>query len=127
MNAEYIQIARNIKLAGGTNTTIVVESGTPYRHLTIYVDGNGKFTIQPMLGTNDIVPAVNVNGRFTQKVYQMGVDEIMPATRGLLLHPDDEAAPIPLKYSLKISNTAAAAVVSSVNVFICAAASPGGA
>lgn len=132
MNAEFLQISRFIELAatgdpGGNDVkTITLESGTPYRHLAMYLNGSATaVTAQPLFGGANDGAATNVTGAINQKIYQIGVDEVRPSTRGLQTHPDDGGVPVPLKSELRLTNTDAA--VARLSVFIVAAASPGGA
>ena len=127
MNAEYIQIARNIALSPSEVKTITVESGTPYRHLVMFVQCDGshsKINAQPLFGGNNDGALIPITTLTAKKIFQVGVDEIRPATRGFKVHPSDDAVPIPIKSELKLTN--AGTKSTTVSVFIIAAAAPGG-
>ena len=130
MNAEYIQLIRHVDLAKsgvGDSITLEIESGTPYRHLTIWMHGNvNNINFQPKFGNVDDGSAVNVTGGVVvQKIFQMDADEIRPATRNIPKYSNDGAPPAPMKTSIDITNKNPTGPV-RINVYIVAAAAPGG-
>lgn len=135
MNAEYLLLTRSIKLddtGGAPNNVVTIPfySGTPYRHLTAWakVTGNGTIDVdfQPRFALTDEGSAVNVADSNITKVFQSAVDELRPPSRGINKHPDDVAPAISPLWELVITNSSATVPV-TVNLYIMAAASPGGA
>ena len=129
MNAEYLQIARRIELQGSgaapaNEVEIALESGTPYRHVAMYLMGEAAaVTAQPLFGEVADGAPTAVAGPIATKIYQGDIDEIRPATRSPEFTKID--APFPLKTSLKLTNTDINPAV--LSVYIVAAAAPGGA
>ena len=126
--AEHLQIAKRVNLAAtgdpGDIVTITLESGTPYRHVAMFLMGEAAgVTAQPLFaGANDGA-ATNVAGTINTKIYQIGVDEIRPATSGSDFTKPD--APIPMKSELRLTNTNANPA--ALSVYIMASAMVGGA
>lgn len=132
MNVEHLQLVRRIKLeasGGADTTTIALESGTPYRHLNMWVRVRSiaavNVTAQPLYGGVNDGAATAVGDSNPIKVYQIPLEEMRPATRITVKHPDDSDAAESLKPALKLTNNAAA--VADISVYIMATATPGGA
>jgi hypothetical protein len=130
MNAEYLQLTRrvNLEASGGADSiTIEFESGTPYRHLAmwIYSQSVPNLTAQPLYGGVNDGSSTNVNTAGMTKVFQAVVDEIRPATRGINKHPSDGRPAFIVKPALKITNNAANPIL--ISIYMIAAATPGGA
>jgi hypothetical protein len=132
MNVEHLQLTRKIALtaSGGAKDTetITLESGYPYRHLCMWVRvlGTGVINVsaQPLFGGVNDGYATAIADTDPVKVFQVTQEELRPATRGIQKHPDDPGVVEPLKSELQLTNGGAGAV--QVNVFILAAATPGG-
>jgi hypothetical protein len=131
MNAEFIQLIRNVNVAanGGT-ATIELESGTPYRHFIVWakVSQLGVIDIdaQPIYAGQNDGSAVNITSTDITKVFQCPVDEIRPATRGLIKHADDTGPAFSAKPGVLLTNNNLT-IDANVNIYMIAAASPGGA
>ena len=129
MNNEYLQVSRELRLGasgGGDDVVdVVLESGTPYRHAAIFVIGEASnIRAQPKFGEINDGSFTNISGIVAEKIFQMPIDEIRPATRNLSKHPGDQHAPTPIKTSITITNNAASPA--NIGVYITAAAAPGG-
>jgi hypothetical protein len=132
MNVEHLQLSRRVVLeaTGGADAiTVTLESGTPYRHLNMWVKAAGIGTIdvtaQPLYGgVADGSPTAVGNSNPT-KVFQIPVEEVRPATRITRKHPDDMGKAASLKPELLLTNNAAAPV--QVSIYLMAMATPGGA
>lgn len=130
MNAEYLQLTRRVNLeasGGADSVTIELNSGTPYRHLVmwIYSQATPNLTAQPLYGGINDGASVNVTTPGMTKVFQAAVDEIRPATRVVVKHPSDIGPAFSAKPALEITNSAANPVM--ISIYVIAAASPGGA
>jgi len=131
MNVTHLELARRIKLeaAGGADSaTLTLESGTPYRHYCAWVKVYAttiNVSVQPKFGGENDGAAVVVNTAPPNKVFQVPIEEWRPSTRLNKKHPDDESLPVILKSELVITNSAAVPAV--VDVWMMAAATPGGA
>lgn len=135
MNAEYVLVARQVTLeAVGGNDAIVIpfEVGTPYRHLTVWAKANTPSGTPDVdyqavfMGVNEGA-AVTVTDANPTKVFQAAADEIRPPTRPLQQqnkHPDDSSPPIAATFAMDVSNDGATPV--TINIWIMAAAAPGG-
>ena len=126
MNTEFLQIAKVVELAAagdpGDVQVITLESGTPYRHLAMYLQGEAvAVTAQPLFGGAVDGAATNVTGPIHQKIYQQTVDEFRPTTRGSIFQGNGL---VPLKSELRLTNTDTAPA--KLSVFILASATPGG-
>jgi hypothetical protein len=131
MNVEHLQLVRRVVLeaTGGADTiTLTLESGTPYRHLNMWVRARGPGTIdvtaQPLFGGVNDGSSTAVGDSNPTKVFQITIEEVRPATR-LLKHPNDDVAAESLKSELQLTNNAAADV--EISIYIMAMATPGGA
>ncbi len=131
MNVEHLQLARRVSLeaTGGDDAiTLTLESGTPYRHLNMWVRARGTGTIdvtaQPLYGGVVDGSPTAVGDTNPTKVFQIIVEEVRPATR-LKKHPSDTVPAEALKPELLLTNNAAASV--EISVYIMAMATPGGA
>lgn len=125
--AEYQQLVKTYKLANGESAKATLETGTPYRHLTVWgrVAGGGVINVsmQPMFGGVNDGSAVVFSTAGHQKVFQVTPEEVRPATRGF---PKElEPQPKALKSEINITNSGANPV--EVNLFMICAAAPGGA
>lgn len=130
MNAEYLSLTRAFQLAAnGGNKTIPFETGTPYRHLVMWtkLSGTGSINVdfQPILGNTDEGSAVNITDTDFQKVFQSPTDEIRPPSRGVVKHPDDAMVVQSSLWEVLVTNQDPTDPV-TVNLYIMAAASPGG-
>ncbi len=134
MNAEWLLVARHLKLeaVGGADAVIIdFPSGAPYRHLIVWAEAivaPGDVTdvdIQPIFAGIDEGTVITLTTAGLANRFQAAVDEIRPPSRGINKHPKDEAVPREPLFQVEVSNDAVNAV--AVNVFIMAAASPGGA
>jgi len=131
MNAEYLQLARQIKLAaaGGANvTTISFEFGAPYHHLTMWVRANTiggtvNVTAQPLFGDVNNGTSTAVGNSTPTKVYQMADFEMRPATNITIKHPSDINPATPLKSALKLTNNDSSGV--EISVFMVAISAAG--
>lgn len=133
MNAEWIEVVRSISLeasGGDDEVTINFETGTPYRHLVAWVKARvaGGDTVnvstQAIFAGTVEGSAVVLSDSDITNVFQAGVDEIRPTSRLPKKHPDDAAPPQAPLWQLQLTNAAANAV--TCDVYILAAASPGG-
>lgn len=132
MSAEYLLLTRSLKLddTGGDNTvTVPFEAGTPYRHLIAWakVTGNGTINVdfQPIFADTNEGSAVNVADTNMTKIFQAAVDEIRPPSRGIKKNPNDTANVLLPLWELEITNQSGTDPV-TVNLYIIAAATPGG-
>ena len=131
MNVEHLLVAKRLTLeaTGGADTaTLALESGTPYRHYMAWVkvySGTINVSVQPKFGGENDGAAVVVNTALPSKVFQVPIEELRPPTRLTKPQNATEALPLVLKSELVITNSAA--VVATVDVFMMAAATPGGA
>lgn len=132
--AEHLQLTRRITLAAvgdapANQATITFESGTPYRHYLVWVHITGAGVInvsaQPKFAGEDDGAATVITAVETNKVKQVDLEEIRPATRGVHKHPDDQNPPTIIKSELDLTNSGADPVIASV--YMIAAATPGGA
>jgi len=114
---------------GGADTiTLSLESGTPYRHYIAWAKVHAStinVSIQPQFGGENDGAVVNIITAPPVKVFQVPQEEVRPPTRGINKHPNDASVPVALKSELVITNLAA--VEATVDVYIMAAATPGGA
>jgi len=133
MSAEHIQLARKFTLTkkGGANdsVTVTLESGTPYRHYLawLYVlSATPDINVQPKFAEKNDGAVVNITSKGATIVFKVPMEEMRPATRGLVAHSEDEAPPFPLKSSLFITNED---IINPIefSVYMIAAATPGGA
>lgn len=134
MLVEHLQLTRKINLAAlagapDNEVTVTLESGTPYRHYLawVHITGAGviNVSVQPKFAGENDGGATAFATVGTQKVKQVDLEEIRPATRGVHKHPDDDVTPTILKSELVITNNGGDPVIASV--YMIAAASPGGA
>jgi hypothetical protein len=131
MNVEHLLVARRVVLeaTGGADVvTVAVESGTPYRHYMAWVKvyaATINVSVQPLFGGQNDGAAVVINTAPPNKVIQVPIEEIRPPTNNIQKHPDDMSPPIVLKSELQITNSAA--VPATVDIWMIAAATPGGA
>lgn len=130
MNAEYIQLVRDIRLAALASTIIEFESGTPFRHFVIWIHVSQVSTpdidAQPIYAGENDGGLVNVTSTSMTKVFQVPVDEIRPATRGLIKHSDDTGPAFSAKPGIKLTNSHLTDGT-IISVYMMAAAAPGGA
>ncbi len=131
--AEHIQLTRRFKLTekGGANdsVTMTLESGNPYRHYSVWLyvlSATPNISVQPRFANADDGGPVAISARGAIKVFQVTMEEIRPATRGLSKHKDDRGPPIAMKSELVITNED---VIDHIefSVYMMATATPGGA
>lgn len=126
---EYLQNVKTYRLANGQSVTATLESGTPYRHYLIWahVAGNGTINVnvQPRFANANDGSVVNIAATGMTKVFQVPLEEIRPATRGLQKEKDSPVYPFVAKSEAVITNNGANIV--NITVYQMAAADPGGA
>ncbi len=132
MNVEHLQLVRRVKLeaSGGADTiTLTLESGTPYRHLNMWVRARSIAAVnviaQPLFGGANDGASTAVGYSDPTKVFQVTLEEVRPATRIVVKLPDDSAPAESLKPQLQLTNNAAAVV--DISIYMMAMATPGGA
>jgi hypothetical protein len=109
MNVEYQQITRRIRALPGIVNTFILESGTPYRHLTMWVwvhtNGTKNLTAQPQYGGVNDGGATVITDNIPAKVFQVTVEEVRPANRIRVKHPDDVGPAVEIDSSIDLTNT----------------------
>ena len=114
MLAEHLQLTRRFRLVPGTPQTLTLESGTPYRHTTMWVRVNSEATVnvnaQPQFGGINDGSAVVLTDSTPTKVFQVTVEEVRPATRLTNKHSDDSVKAESMKSELVLTNTLTAAL-----------------
>lgn len=126
---EFLQNVKTYKLNNGESVTVTLESGTPYRHYQVWahVAGIGviNVSVQPLFAGVADGGAVVVSSSGMEKIFQVTLEEIRPATRGLIKSSDNVFPPFVAKSEVKVTNGGANSV--SVTIYQLAAADPGGA
>ena len=138
MNVEHILVARRLKLepfgpgpdpAPGSQITVALESGTPYRHYMAWAKAFATtidVDIQPRFGGQDDGAVVNITTNPPIQVFKVPIEEIRPPTRLTKPQNGNVLLPTILKSELIVTNKVADKPA-TVDVFMMAAATPGGA
>jgi hypothetical protein len=117
MNVEHLQLTRRIRLIPGTPRTFSLESGTPYRHTTMWVrihsDAAVNVTAQPQFGGINDGAASIITDNIPTKVFQVTVEEVRPATRFNRPHSNDNIVVESIKSELLLTNTLSTALVAT--------------
>lgn len=134
--AQYIQLTRRIKVGPSSSETIVFRSSTPYRHYQVWVKcgnvpgGSPNVDAQPLIGTEGNFinngSATNITDDAPNMVFQVGQEEIRPATSGHAKHPDDLGPAPTILSAMMITNNDGAETV-EVSVYMLATGTIGGA